>query len=33
MHTGMALVDLQKVFDALDHGVSSLKQKNFAFAL
>ena len=30
MHTGMTLVDLQKAFDTLDHGVL-LKKKKFRF--
>ena len=31
MHTGMILVDLQKVFDTLDHGVLLEKMKYFGF--
>ena len=31
MHTGMILVDLQKAFDTLDHGVLLEKIKDFAF--
>ena len=31
MHTGMILVDIQKVFDTLDHGVLLQKMKYFGF--
>ena len=31
MHTGMILVDLQKAFDTLDHGVLLEKMKYFGF--
>ena len=31
MHTGMIFVDLQKVFDTLDHGVLLEKMKYFGF--
>ena len=31
MHTGMILVDLQKAFDTLDHGVLFKKMKHFGF--
>ena len=31
MHTGMILVDLQKAFDTLDHGVLLVKMKYFGF--
>ena len=31
MHTGMISVDLQKVFDTLDHGVLLGKMKHFGF--
>ena len=31
MHTGMTLVDLQKIFDTLDHGVLLEKMKYFGF--
>ena len=31
MHTGMILVDLQKAFDTLDHGVFLEKMKYFDF--
>ena len=31
MHTGMILVDLQKAFDTLDHGVLLEKTKYFGF--
>ena len=31
MHTGMILVDLQKAFDTLDHGVLHEKMKYFGF--
>ena len=31
MHIGMILVDLQKAFDTLDHGVLLEKMENFGF--
>ena len=31
MHTGVTLVDLQKAFDTLDHGVLLEKMKYFGF--
>ena len=31
MHNGMRLVDLQKIFDTLDHGVLLKKMKYFGF--
>ena len=31
MYTGMILVDLQKAFDILDHGVLLEKMKHFGF--
>ena len=31
MHTGVTLVDLQKAFDTLDHGLLLEKMKYFGF--
>ena len=33
MYTGMILVDLQKAFDTLDHGVLLEKMKHFGFRI